>query len=106
MRALPADARTLLLVVLAADQLGDTAKVWRAALWGASPEAVELPEVERLVTGTPSPQVPTPVDAVDLSTTERPPWPGGEFTGRWPRSAIRRGTRTGWWAPGPGHVRS
>ncbi len=29
-RALPADARTLLLV-LAADQLGDTAKVWRAA---------------------------------------------------------------------------
>ena len=52
--ALPADARTLLLV-LAADQLGDTAKVWRAAgRLGVGPEAVELPTVERLVTGTPS----------------------------------------------------
>src|SRR6185437_4574267 len=53
-QALPADAQTLLLV-LAADQLGDAAKVWRAASWlGIGPEAVELPEVARLVTGTPS----------------------------------------------------
>jgi DNA-binding CsgD family transcriptional regulator len=53
-RALPADARTLLLV-LAADQLGDAAKVWQAAgRLGVGPEALELPAVERLVTGTPS----------------------------------------------------
>jgi DNA-binding CsgD family transcriptional regulator len=53
-RALPADAQTLLLV-LAADQLGDPAKVWRAAgRLGIGPEALELPAVERLVTGTPS----------------------------------------------------
>ncbi len=53
-RALPADAQTLLLV-LAADQLGDPAKVWRAAgRLGIGPEAVELPGVERLVTGAPS----------------------------------------------------
>jgi DNA-binding CsgD family transcriptional regulator/tetratricopeptide (TPR) repeat protein len=52
-RALPDDAQTLLLV-LAADQLGDPAKVWRAAgRLGVGPEAVELPAVERLVTGTP-----------------------------------------------------
>jgi DNA-binding CsgD family transcriptional regulator len=55
-RALPADAQTLLLV-LAADQPGDTAKVWRAAgRLGVGPEAVELRAVERLVTGTPSPR--------------------------------------------------
>jgi DNA-binding CsgD family transcriptional regulator len=53
-RALPADAQTLLLV-LAADQLGDPANVWRVAgRLGIGPEAVELPAVERLVTGTPS----------------------------------------------------
>lgn len=53
-RALPADAQMLLLV-LAADQLGDPAKAWRAASrLGIGPGAVELPEVERLVTGTPS----------------------------------------------------
>jgi DNA-binding CsgD family transcriptional regulator len=53
-RALPADAQTLLLV-LAADQLGDPAKVWRAAgRLGIGPEVVELPAVERLVTGVPS----------------------------------------------------
>jgi DNA-binding CsgD family transcriptional regulator len=53
-RALPADARTLLLI-LAADQLGDAARVWRAvSRLGVGPEAVELPAVERLVTGTPS----------------------------------------------------
>ena len=53
-QALPADAQMLLLV-LAADQLGDPAKVWRAAgLLGVGPEAVELSAVERLVTGTPS----------------------------------------------------
>jgi DNA-binding CsgD family transcriptional regulator len=52
-RALPADTRTLLLV-LAADQLGDTAKVWQAAgRLGVGPEAMELPAVERLVTGAP-----------------------------------------------------
>ena len=53
-RALPADARTLLLV-LAADQLGDKPKVWRAAgLLGVGPETVALPAVERLVTPAPS----------------------------------------------------
>ena len=53
-RALPADARTLLLV-MAADQLGDPARVWQAAArLGVSPEAMELPAVEGLVTGTPS----------------------------------------------------
>jgi DNA-binding CsgD family transcriptional regulator len=52
-RALPADAQTLLLV-LAADQLGDPAKIWRAAgRLGVGPEAVEPSTVERLVTGTP-----------------------------------------------------
>jgi DNA-binding CsgD family transcriptional regulator len=50
---LPVDAQTLLLV-LAVDQLGDPAKVWRAAgRLGIGPEAMELPAVERLVTGTP-----------------------------------------------------
>jgi DNA-binding CsgD family transcriptional regulator len=49
-RALPADAQTLLLVV-AADQLGDQAKVWRAAgRLGIDPDAVDLSAVERLVT--------------------------------------------------------
>jgi DNA-binding CsgD family transcriptional regulator len=53
-RALPADAQALLLV-MAADQLGDPAKVWRAAeQLGIGPEAVELPGVEQLVTCTPS----------------------------------------------------
>jgi DNA-binding CsgD family transcriptional regulator len=53
-RALAADAQTLLLL-LAADQLGDPAKVWRAAArLGVGPEMVELPAVERLVTGAPS----------------------------------------------------
>jgi DNA-binding CsgD family transcriptional regulator len=53
-QALPADAQTLLLI-LAADQLGDPAKIWRAAgQLGVGPEAVELSAVERLVTGTPS----------------------------------------------------
>jgi DNA-binding CsgD family transcriptional regulator/tetratricopeptide (TPR) repeat protein len=53
-RALPADARTLLLV-LAADQLRDAAKVWQAAgRLGVGPEAMELPAIERLVTGAPS----------------------------------------------------
>jgi DNA-binding CsgD family transcriptional regulator/tetratricopeptide (TPR) repeat protein len=48
-QALPADAQTLLLVV-AADQLGDAAKVWRAAGWlGMDPDAVDLSAVERLV---------------------------------------------------------
>ena len=52
-RALPADAQTLLLVV-AADQLGDPAKVWRAAGWlGIDPDAVDLSAVERLVTLVP-----------------------------------------------------
>jgi DNA-binding CsgD family transcriptional regulator/tetratricopeptide (TPR) repeat protein len=55
-RALPADARTLLLI-LAADQLGDAARVWQAAgRLGVGPEAMELPAVERLVTSTHSPQ--------------------------------------------------
>jgi DNA-binding CsgD family transcriptional regulator len=53
-RALPADAQTLLLV-LAADQLGDPGKVWQAAgRLGIGPEAVELSAVERLLTGAPS----------------------------------------------------
>jgi DNA-binding CsgD family transcriptional regulator/tetratricopeptide (TPR) repeat protein len=52
-RALPADTRTLLLV-LAADQLGDTAKVWQAAgRLGVGPRAMEPPAVERIVTGMP-----------------------------------------------------
>ena len=52
-RALPADARTLLLV-LAADQLGDAAKVWQAAArLGVGPQAAELPAVERMVTAAP-----------------------------------------------------
>jgi DNA-binding CsgD family transcriptional regulator/tetratricopeptide (TPR) repeat protein len=52
--ALPADAQTLLLV-LAADQLGDPAKIWRAAgRLGVGSEMVELSAVERLVTGPPS----------------------------------------------------
>jgi DNA-binding CsgD family transcriptional regulator len=53
-RALPADARTLLLV-MATDQLGDAARVWQAAArLGVGPEAMELPAVERLMAGTPS----------------------------------------------------
>jgi DNA-binding CsgD family transcriptional regulator/tetratricopeptide (TPR) repeat protein len=53
-RALPADAQMLLLVA-AADQPGDPAKVWRAAgQLGIGPEAAELPAVERIVTWTPS----------------------------------------------------
>ena len=60
-RALPADAQTLLLV-LAADQLGDPAKVWRAAgRLGVGPEAMELPAVERLVTGAPGLQFQHPL---------------------------------------------
>ena len=52
-RALPPETRTLLLV-LAADQLGGTAKVWQAAgRLGVGPEAMELPAVERMVTGAP-----------------------------------------------------
>ena len=52
-QALPADAQTLLLVV-AADQLGDAAKVWRAAGWlGIDPDAVDLSAVERLLTPAP-----------------------------------------------------
>jgi DNA-binding CsgD family transcriptional regulator len=52
-QALPADAQTLLLVA-AADQLGDPAKVWRAAGWlGIDPDAVDLSAVERLVTFVP-----------------------------------------------------
>jgi DNA-binding CsgD family transcriptional regulator len=52
-RALPEQAQMLLLVV-AADQLGDPAKVWRAAgHLGIGPEAAELPAVERLVTWAP-----------------------------------------------------
>ena len=53
-QALPADAQTLLLVA-AADQLGDPAKVWRAAdKLGIGLEAAELPAVERIVSWTPS----------------------------------------------------
>jgi DNA-binding CsgD family transcriptional regulator/tetratricopeptide (TPR) repeat protein len=53
-QALPAHAQTLLLVV-AADQLGDPAKVWRAAgHLGIGPEAATLPAVERLVSWTSS----------------------------------------------------
>ena len=53
-QALPADAQTLLLVV-AADQLGDQAKVWRAAgHLGIDPEAATPQAVERLVSWTPS----------------------------------------------------
>jgi DNA-binding CsgD family transcriptional regulator len=52
-RALPEQAQMLLLVV-AADQLGDPAKVWRAAgHLGIDPEAAELPAMERLVTWAP-----------------------------------------------------
>jgi DNA-binding CsgD family transcriptional regulator len=51
-RALPAEAQMLLLVV-AADQLGDPAKIWRAAgQLGIGPEAATLPTVERLVSWT------------------------------------------------------
>jgi len=51
--ALPPDTRTLLLM-LAADQLGDTAKVWQAAgRLGVGPKAMELPAVDRMVTGAP-----------------------------------------------------
>jgi DNA-binding CsgD family transcriptional regulator/tetratricopeptide (TPR) repeat protein len=53
-RALPPDAQTLLLL-MAADQLGDPVKIWRAAdQLGVGPETVELPGVERLVTCAPS----------------------------------------------------
>jgi DNA-binding CsgD family transcriptional regulator len=52
-RALPEQAQMLLLVV-AADQLGDPGKVWRAAdQLGIDPEVAELPAVERLVTWAP-----------------------------------------------------
>ena len=52
-RALPPDTRTLLLV-LAADQLGGTAKVWQAAgRLGVGPEAMEPPAVEQMVTSAP-----------------------------------------------------
>ncbi len=53
-RALPADTQTLLLV-LATEQTGDLAKVWRAASrLGIDPETVELPTIERLLTGMPN----------------------------------------------------
>jgi hypothetical protein len=52
-RALPEQAQLLLLVV-AADQLGDPGEVWRAAgHLGIDPEVAELPAVERLVTWVP-----------------------------------------------------
>jgi DNA-binding CsgD family transcriptional regulator len=52
-RALPEQAQMLLLIV-AADQLGDPAKVWRAAEHlGIDPEAAELPAMERLLTWAP-----------------------------------------------------
>jgi DNA-binding CsgD family transcriptional regulator len=52
-RALPPDAQTLLLL-MAADQLGDPAKIWRAAdELGVGPGAAELPGVGQLVTCTP-----------------------------------------------------
>jgi hypothetical protein len=52
-RALPEQAQMLLLIV-AADQLGDPAKVWRAAgHLGIDPEAAELPAMERLLTWAP-----------------------------------------------------
>ena len=44
----------MLLLVVAADQLGDPGKVWRAAgHLEIDPEVAELPEVERLVTWAP-----------------------------------------------------
>ena len=53
-RALPAGAQELLLV-LAADQLGDPDTVWRAAgRLGIDPEAARGTAVERLVTSTPN----------------------------------------------------
>jgi DNA-binding CsgD family transcriptional regulator len=52
-RALPAAAQMLLLVA-AADQVGDPAKVWRAAAQlGVGLEAAELPAVERLLSLAP-----------------------------------------------------
>ena len=52
-RALPDYARMMLLVV-AADQLGEPGKVREAAKWlGIEPEVAELPAVERLVTWSP-----------------------------------------------------
>jgi DNA-binding CsgD family transcriptional regulator len=52
-RALPAEAQLLLLVV-AADQLGEPGTIWRAAReLGIGPEVAALPEVERLVTWEP-----------------------------------------------------
>ncbi len=52
-QALPADIQALLLIA-AADQLGDPAKVWRAASWlGIDHEAADLSAVERLVTLAP-----------------------------------------------------
>ena len=53
-RALPDQARMLLLVA-AADQLGEPGTVWRAAAaLGIDPKAAELPAVERLVTWAPT----------------------------------------------------
>ena len=55
-RALPDEAR-LLLLVAAADQGGELAKVWRAAgQLGIDLEVAELPAVERLVAWTPTVQ--------------------------------------------------
>ena len=52
-RALPPDAQ-LLLLVMAADQMGEPGKTWRAAgELGIGPEVAALPEVERLVTWEP-----------------------------------------------------
>ena len=52
--ALPAEARMLLLVA-AADQLGDPRLVWRAAArLGIDPEVASLPAVERLMTWSPT----------------------------------------------------
>ena len=55
-RALPPGAQMLLLLA-AADQLGEPDKIWKAAgQLGLDPEVAELPEVERLVSWTPDAQ--------------------------------------------------
>jgi len=52
-RTLPAGAQMLLLLA-AADQLGEPGKIWEAAAQlGVDPETAELPAVERLVSWTP-----------------------------------------------------
>ena len=96
-RALPAEAQMLLLLA-AADQLGEPGQIWKAAgQLVLDPEVAELPAVERLVSWTPTVQFRHPLMRSAAFTPPRPR-PDDGLMRRWLMPATRSVTRTG----GPG----